>query len=53
MYAASQLPAAELTRLTFEWAYPDLAPLYRERGESYPALGERGELLVDTHAQKT
>jgi len=53
MYAASQLPAAELTRLTFEWAYPDLAPLYRERGESYPALGERGELPVDTNSQKT
>ncbi|GAA4019207.1 tRNA (guanosine(18)-2'-O)-methyltransferase TrmH [Deinococcus rubellus] len=45
LYQQPQLAAADLARLTFEWAYPDLAPLYRERGEAYPALGERGELL--------
>ena len=45
MYAEPQLSAAELSRLTFEWAYPDLAPLYRERGEPYPTLGEQGEVL--------
>ena len=45
MYAQPQLPPDELDRLTFEWAYPELAGLYRERGEAYPALGEEGEVL--------
>ena len=51
LYRQPQLSEAELTRLTFEWGYPDLAPLYRERGERYPALGERGELLVSPAQQ--
>lgn len=46
LYHQMQLSEAEFTRLSFEWAYPDLAPLYRERGESYPALGEEGQLLA-------
>lgn len=45
MYAERQLSDAEFERLNFEWAYPDLAPLYRERSEAYPALSEDGELL--------
>lgn len=45
MYAEPQLEEAELERLAFEWAYPDLAPLYQSRGEAYPALGQNGEVL--------
>ncbi|AWN21918.1 tRNA (guanosine(18)-2'-O)-methyltransferase TrmH [Deinococcus irradiatisoli] len=45
MYDRPQLSAAEMQALTFEWGYPNLAPLYRERGEAYPALDERGQLL--------
>ena len=45
MYAQPQLEAAELDRLTFEWAYPELIDIYRERGEAYPELGETGEIL--------
>lgn len=45
MYDAPQLAPDALARLAFEWGYPDLAPLYRERGEAYPALGEAGQLL--------
>ena len=45
MYAQPQLEAAELDRLTFEWAYPELIDIYRERGEPYPELGETGEIL--------
>ena len=45
MYAQSQLTGEALERLTFEWAYPELAGLCRERGEAYPALGEEGEVL--------
>ncbi|WP_420595094.1 tRNA (guanosine(18)-2'-O)-methyltransferase TrmH [Deinococcus sp.] len=44
MYQTPQLSEAELQRLRFEWAYPELAPLYVARGEAYPALGEDGEL---------
>ena len=44
MYARPQLEAAELDRLSFEWAYPELAELYQGRGEAYPALGPEGEV---------
>ncbi|WP_104991695.1 tRNA (guanosine(18)-2'-O)-methyltransferase TrmH [Deinococcus sp. NW-56] len=45
MYDAPQLLPEDLTRLAFEWGYPDLAPGYRERGESYPALDEEGQIV--------
>lgn len=45
MYDTPQLAPAELDRLAFEWAYPDLASGYRERGERYPALDEAGQLV--------
>ncbi|WP_424950873.1 tRNA (guanosine(18)-2'-O)-methyltransferase TrmH [Deinococcus sp.] len=45
LYAQPQLAAGALERLAFEWAYPELAPLYRERGEPYPELGAGGEVL--------
>ncbi|KEF34483.1 MULTISPECIES: tRNA (guanosine(18)-2'-O)-methyltransferase TrmH [Deinococcus] len=45
MYDAPQLAPEDLARLAFEWAYPDLAPSYRERGEPYPALDETGQIV--------
>lgn len=48
LYDAPQLGAAELARLTFEWSYPELAGLCRERGEPYPALDEQGGLVGAT-----
>ncbi|WP_027483820.1 tRNA (guanosine(18)-2'-O)-methyltransferase TrmH [Deinococcus pimensis] len=45
LYERPQLEVADLERRLFEWAYPDLAPLYRERGEPYPALSEDGQIL--------
>jgi tRNA (guanosine-2'-O-)-methyltransferase len=45
LYAAPQLDAGALRRLAFEWAYPELAPLYQERGEAYPDLDENGQLI--------
>lgn len=45
MYEQPQLDTDELARLAFEWAYPDLAPGYRERGEAYPALDEHGRMI--------
>ena len=50
MYDAPQLDPASLQRRLFEWAYPDLAPLYRERGEPYPALDEDGQIQTPTQA---
>lgn len=47
MYDTPQLSPQQLSDLAFEWAYPDLAPAYRERGESYPALNEAGEMVKD------
>lgn len=44
MYDAPQLDRATFERVLFEWAYPELAPRYRERGEPYPALDEEGQI---------
>lgn len=45
MYDAAQLAPEALHALSFEWGYPDMAPGYRERGESYPALDEQGGIV--------
>ncbi|MFC5847065.1 tRNA (guanosine(18)-2'-O)-methyltransferase TrmH [Deinococcus petrolearius] len=45
MYGTPQLSPQALEALAFEWAYPDLAPAYRERGEAYPALDEVGQIV--------
>ena len=42
MYDASRLDPAEYERLLFEWAYPRVARLYRERGTPYPILSRDG-----------
>lgn len=46
MYATPQLTPQALADRAFEWAYPDLAPAYRERGEAYPALDEHGQIIA-------
>jgi tRNA (guanosine-2'-O-)-methyltransferase len=45
MYDRSRLPEDRFDRILFEWAYPDFARGFRERGLPYPALGEEGEIL--------
>jgi tRNA (guanosine-2'-O-)-methyltransferase len=42
MYDASRLSPEVFDKLLFEWAYPREARIFRERGESYPALAEDG-----------
>jgi len=42
MYDASRLDPAEYGHLLFEWAYPRVARLYRERGTPYPILSRDG-----------
>ena len=46
MYGRVQLEAAQLERLAFEWSYPELAQVYRERGEGYPGLDSEGGVLA-------
>lgn len=45
LYDCPQLDPQALADLAFEWAYPEEAATYRERGEPYPALDEHGERL--------
>ncbi|WP_221091324.1 tRNA (guanosine(18)-2'-O)-methyltransferase TrmH [Deinococcus aquaedulcis] len=45
LYDTPQLSPEQLRAWAFEWAYPDLAPAYRERGEAYPALDEHGQIV--------
>jgi tRNA (guanosine-2'-O-)-methyltransferase len=45
LYAASRLDPEVYTPTLFEWAYPNLAELCRERGEPYPRLDDNGEFL--------
>jgi tRNA (guanosine-2'-O-)-methyltransferase len=42
MYDASRLDSTEYAQILFEWAYPRVARLYRERGIPYPALSPDG-----------
>jgi tRNA (guanosine-2'-O-)-methyltransferase len=44
LYEGSRLPPTESKTLLFEWAYPELAEIYRRRGEPYPELSPEGEL---------
>ncbi|ERN39968.1 rRNA methylase [Rubidibacter lacunae KORDI 51-2] len=46
LYDRVRLEPETYRRLLFEWSYPKLAAQVRERGESYPPLGEDGEILV-------
>jgi tRNA (guanosine-2'-O-)-methyltransferase len=43
----SRLPEERYRKILFEWAYPELAHRYRERGLPYPELGEDGAIEGD------
>jgi tRNA (guanosine-2'-O-)-methyltransferase len=45
LYRVSRLPEDDATRLLFEWAYPEIAEVYRKRGLPYPDLSEDGEIM--------
>jgi len=44
LYQESRLPEDEREKLLFEWAYPEIARILRDRGEPYPALSSEGEI---------
>jgi tRNA (guanosine-2'-O-)-methyltransferase len=45
MYDQTRLHPEQYHKILFEWIYPDIAAMYQEKGESYPPLGENGEIL--------
>jgi len=45
MYRSSRLSSDQLRTLLFEWAYPEIATVLRERGDPYPALSADGDIL--------
>lgn len=45
MYDTRRLDDETFERTLFEWVYPRIATLCRERGIDYPALGPEGEIL--------
>ncbi|MDJ0679379.1 MAG: tRNA (guanosine(18)-2'-O)-methyltransferase TrmH [Xenococcaceae cyanobacterium MO_167.B52] len=51
MYDRVSLDSDIFNKTLFEWAYPDIAAIYRQKGEAYPVLGEDGEILLtkDNH----
>ena len=45
MYDKLRLDSDTFNKTLFEWAYPDIAAIYRQKEEAYPMLGENGEIL--------
>ncbi|MDJ0648413.1 MAG: tRNA (guanosine(18)-2'-O)-methyltransferase TrmH [Xenococcaceae cyanobacterium MO_188.B19] len=45
MYDKLRLDSDTFKKTLFEWAYPDIAAIYRQKEEVYPMLGEEGEIL--------
>ena len=44
MYDSVSLDTETFNRVIFEWGYPDIAAMYRRRGEPYPPLKEDGSI---------
>ena len=44
-YDRVRLDRATYRRTIFEWGYPKIAALHRQKGEPYPYLGEEGEII--------
>ena len=44
-YDRVRLERATYQQTIFEWGYPKIAALHRQKGESYPPLGEEGEII--------
>ena len=44
MYDRPSLDRDTFERIIFEWGYPEVAAMYRQRGEAYPPLKEDGSI---------
>lgn len=47
LYDRPRIPPEEFRRRLFEWAYPEIARIHRERGVPYPELDEQGAIRSD------
>ncbi len=45
MYDRVTLDSERFQKILFEWAYPEIAALYRQKKQAYPPLGKEGEIL--------
>ncbi len=45
MYDTTRLDTQRYHQILFEWSYPEIAKRCQQKGESYPFLGENGEIL--------
>jgi tRNA (guanosine-2'-O-)-methyltransferase len=45
MYEKRSMPDKRYTKLLFEWSYPRIARMYREKNEPYPKLDDDGYFL--------
>ena len=43
-YNQTRLDRTSYQQTIFEWGYPKIAALHRQKGEDYPTLGEEGEI---------
>lgn len=50
MYENSRIPEKDRELLLFEWLYPEIAQVLRNRGDSYPPISEDGEILWETES---
>ncbi|MEM8780163.1 MAG: tRNA (guanosine(18)-2'-O)-methyltransferase TrmH [Cyanobacteria bacterium P01_G01_bin.49] len=48
MYEKTRLDSKIYQKILFEWSYPEIALMYQEKDESYPSLGNDGE-IIDYH----
>lgn len=46
MYQTRAMDDERYHKLLFEWSYPRLARMYRERGEAYPSLDDEGYIVT-------
>ncbi len=45
MYDGVSIDSDQFQKILFEWAYPEIAAVYRQKEQAYPPLGAEGEIL--------
>ena len=51
MYENRSMPDERYTKLLFEWSYPRIARMYREKKEAYPLLDDDGYFLNNINSE--
>ncbi len=50
LYNRFRLDPEIYRQMIFEYSYPEIAEIYRKKGEAYPPLGENGELIITNNS---